>query len=346
MSIAVETAGPRAAGPDGVKLAGLAALVLALALGSLTIGPADLGLGAVLAGLTGTGDAITRTIVVELRLPRAVLAVLVGAQLGLAGAVLQGFLRNPLAEPAILGASNAAALGAVVALYFGLAGMAYLALPLMAAGSAVIAMAGLLLLARLLPQQQPYATLTLILCGLAVSSLAGALISLLLNLSPNPFAAMEISFWLLGSVENRSLRHVALALPMVAAGTALLSWNARALDALSLGEEAAQSLGFDLGAVRTRMIAGIAIGVGGAVAVSGAIGFLGLVVPHIARMLFGAQPSRLLLPSALLGAAMLVAADSLVRLLPTSNELKLGVVTALIGAPFLVHLMLRFRHRG
>ncbi|MBB4211503.1 iron complex transport system permease protein [Rhodothalassium salexigens DSM 2132] len=312
---------------------------------SLAVGPAAMGPGEALAGLVGAGDAVTNTIVAEIRLPRTLLAGLIGAQLGMAGAALQGFLRNPLAEPGLLGASNAAALGAVVALYFGLAGTVFFALPLLAAGGAVTAMLGLVLLSRLLPQQQPFATLTLVLCGIAVSSLAGALISLLLNLSPNPFAAMEISFWLLGSLEDRSLAHVALAAPAIAVGMAVLAVNGRALDALSLGEDAAATLGVDLAAVRTRLIVGIAVGVGGAVSVSGAIGFLGLVTPHLARLWFGAQPSRLLWPSALLGALILLGADMAVRVVPTNNELKLGVVTALIGAPFLIHLMIRF-HRA
>lgn len=323
----------------------LAAAIPLLAIASLSVGPIGMDPGLLLNGLLGTADDVTNTVVQDIRLPRTLLSLLIGAVLGLAGAALQGYLRNPLAEPAILGASNAAALGAVVALYYGFAGAFFLALPLFAATSALVGMAGLIALSYVLPQQQPFSTVTLILCGIAISAVAGAAISLLLNLSPNPFAAMEITFWLLGSLEDRSINHVLLALPMIAAGSLLLVWDARCLDALSLGEEAAQSLGFNLQALRARIVAGVALGIGGAVAVSGTIGFLGLVTPHIARLWFKARPSQLLLPSALIGALLLTTADIAVRLIPTPTELKLGVVTALVGAPFLVRLMLRYRHK-
>jgi len=322
--------------PIGVLLL----LIAAAAGASLAIGPTAIPLADMIPGLLGKSDPITNTIVLELRLPRLVLSLSIGAVLACAGAALQGYLRNPLAEPAILGTTNAAALGAVIALYFGAANAFPLALPLLAAAFALVAMSILLVLANVTSS-----TLTLILCGLALSSAAGALISLVLNLAPNPFAAMEIAYWLLGSLEDKSMKHVLLAVPMVLCGLALIVWDRRALDALSLGEETAASLGFDLGVIRLRLIGGTAIGVGAAVAVSGAIGFIGLVVPHLARLWIGPQPSRLLLPSALLGAAILTAADVLVRVIPSTNELKLGVITSLIGAPFLIHLMLHLRSR-
>jgi iron complex transport system permease protein len=150
---------------------------------------------------------------------------------------------------------------------------------------------------------------------------------------------MEIMTWLMGSLEDRSAIHVAIALPCVAIGAALLLWDGRALDALTLGEDGARALGVNLPAVRTRLLLGTAIGVGGAVAVSGAIGFIGLVVPHLVRPLTDRSPSAVLLPSALAGAALLTAADVFVRLIPTSTELRLGVVTAMLGVPvFLVQL--------
>ena len=316
-------------------LALLAALTLAAAIASLLFGPVDLSVGRLLAAASGQGDSIATTILFELRLPRTVLALVVGAILGLAGAALQGYLRNPLAEPSVLGTSNAAALGGVAALYFGFAQIHPAVLPLLAIGGALLSLAVLFALAG-----RSESPLTLILAGLAVGTLAVAGTSLALNLSPNPFAAMEIMTWLLGSLENRSFEHVWIALPCVAIGAAMLLWNSRALDALTLGEDAAQALGVDIRRLRLRLLVGTAIGVGGAVAVAGAIGFVGLIVPHLMRPLTDRSPSATLLPSAIGGAALLVLADIGVRIIPTTNELKLGVVTAFLGVPiFLVHLM-------
>lgn len=316
-------------------LALLAALTLTAAIASLLFGPVDLSVGRLLAAASGQGDSIATTILFELRLPRTVLALVVGAILGLAGAALQGYLRNPLAEPSVLGTSNAAALGGVAALYFGFAQIHPAALPLLAIGGALLSLAVLFALAG-----RSESPLTLILAGLAVGTLAVAGTSLALNLSPNPFAAMEIMTWLLGSLENRSFEHVWIALPCVAIGAAMLLWNSRALDALTLGEDAAQALGVDIRRLRLRLLVGTAIGVGGAVAVAGAIGFVGLIVPHLMRPLTDRSPSATLLPSAIGGAALLVLADIGVRIIPTTNELKLGVVTAFLGVPiFLVHLM-------
>ncbi|WP_374942475.1 FecCD family ABC transporter permease [Sphingomonas sp.] len=322
-----------------ILLASLTALALLAAILSLAIGAVPLAPARVVAALTGTGDPIARIIVLDLRLPRAILGLAVGAMLGMTGAALQGFLRNPLAEPSVLGASNGAALGAVVALYFGFAALHPVALPAMAVAGALLA---LLLLVGLAGRGA--GSLSLILAGIAVGTLSGAGIALALNLSPNPFAAMEIMTWLMGSLEDRSMAHVALALPCIATGLALLAWDARALDALTLGEDAARSMGFDLGRLRVRLLIGTAIGVGGAVAVSGAIGFVGLIVPHLVRPLTDRSPSAVLLPSAIGGAALLTLADVAVRLVPTSSELRLGVVTALLGVPvFLVQLR---RERG
>jgi iron complex transport system permease protein len=319
-----------------ILIAALAAAALLLAVGSLLTGPTRFGSGEIAAILAGGGDPVLRAVLLELRLPRALLGLLVGGMLGLGGAVLQGYLRNPLAEPSVLGTSNVAALGAVIALYFGLAQAHPLALPLLAVAGALLGLAPLLLLAG-----RAESPLSLILAGIAVGTLGGAGISLALNLAPNPFAAMEIMSWLMGSLEDRSFEHFWLALPCIAIGAALLLWNARALDALTLGEDAARTLGVDLRALRWRLLAGVAIGVGGAVAVSGAIGFVGLIVPHLLRPLTDRSPSALLLPSALGGAALLSAADIAVRLIPTADsELRLGVLTSLLGVPvFLYHLV-------
>ena len=325
----------RAVPPRWVLLAALAVLVLVAAIASLRVGAVDLSIERLLAAAAGHGDRVARIILFDLRMPRTLLALAVGAILGLAGAALQGYLRNPLAEPSVLGTSNAAALGAVAALYFGLSELHPAILPLLAIGGAVASLLVLFLLAG-----RSESPLTLILAGIAVATLAGAGISLSLNLSPNPFAAMEIMTWLLGSLENRSFAHVSIALPCIALGALLLLWDGRALDALTLGEDGAQALGVDLKRTRLRLLLGTAIGVGGAVAVSGAIGFVGLIVPHLVRPLTDRSPSAILLPSALGGAALLTLADIGVRIIPSTNELKLGVVTAFLGVPvFLVHLM-------
>ena len=313
--------------PRWSLIGALLLLTLVAAVGSLLFGAVDLSVARLLAAAGGDGDRVASIILFDLRLPRTLLALAVGAMLGLAGAALQGYLRNPLAEPSVLGTSNAAALGGVAAIYFGLAEIHALVLPLLATGGALVSLALLFVLAG-----RAESPLTLILAGIAVGTLAVAGTSLALNLSPNPFAAMEIMTWLLGSLENRSFDHVWIALPCIAIGGAMLLWNGRALDALTLGEDAAQALGTDLRRTRLRLLIGTAV--------TGAIGFVGLIVPHLIRPLTDRSPSAILLPSAIGGAALLTLADLGVRIIPTTNELKLGVVTAFLGVPvFLLHLM-------
>jgi len=311
-------------------------LVLLLALlfsGSLLLGPATPAL-AFLEGLLADPDGPLWLILVEIRLPRALLGAMTGASLGLAGAALQGYLRNPLAEPGIVGVSASAAFGAVLAFYSGLATLLPLAMP-------VSGILGALLGVLLVQALAGTATLGLILAGVAVSSFASALTSLALNLSPNPFAATEITFWLMGSLADRSLDHVWLALPFTVAGWLCLLTTGPALDALSLDEDAAASLGFDLARLRRVLLAGVALAVGAATAVTGVVGFVGLVVPHLLRPLVGHRPARLLPLSALGGACLMLGSDLLVRLVTPGQELKLGVVTALIGTPFFFFLVLR-----
>lgn len=318
----------------------LAVLLACAVAASFALGPVTLSPQRMMAALTGRGDPVAAAIMLDLRLPRLVTGVLVGAMLALGGAVLQGYLRNPLAEPSVLGASNGAALGAVIAIYFGLSEWHAVTLPLMAIAGGLLALMLLFLLGG-----KAGTPLTLILAGIAVSTLASAGISLALNLSPNPFAAMEIMTWLLGSLENRTAEHVWIALPCIAIGALLLLGSGRTLDALSLGEDAARSLGINLARARLPILLGLAIGVGGAVAVSGSIGFVGLIVPHLIRPFTDRSPSALLVPSIIAGALLLTLADTAVRLIPTQAELKLGVVTAFLGVPvFLVHLM-RERHQ-
>lgn len=319
-------------------LVALGLAVAALFMASLLIGPAGLGLRESLAALlTGRGEAVV-LVMREIRLPRAVLGLAVGAVLGLSGAAMQGFLRNPLAEPGLIGVSASAALGAVLALQTGLAAAFALALPLAALAGAGVSVVLILALAG--PRG---GALTLILAGIAISALAGAASSLVLNLSPNPFAAMEIVYWMMGSLADRSMLHVTLALPFMVAGSVLLLTTGRALDALTLGEDAAAALGVRLDRLRLVLVLGTAAAVGAAVAVAGAVGFVGLVVPHLLRPFVGARPSALLPASALGGAAMVLAADIAVRVVAPDSDLKLGVLTALVGAPFFLHLIWRMR---
>jgi iron complex transport system permease protein len=284
------------------------------------------------------GSDLAPTIFTELRLPRAILGLLVGGSLGLCGAALQGLLRNPLAEPGILGASSGAAFGAVIVFYFGFATQQSLALP----AGAVFGSLGALGLLYLLAGRRAD-LLTVVLTGIAINALAAALTSLALNFAPSPYAALEILFWMLGSVADRSLPQVAIAVPLMVPGWILVTLAARGLDALTLGEETARSLGFDPVRTRTLVIAGTALAVGAGVAVSGVVGFIGLVVPHLLRPWVGQLPSQLMLPSFLAGAILTLLADTAIRLMPAGPELKLGVVTALLGAPFFLHLILRLR---
>ncbi|WP_154384488.1 iron ABC transporter permease [Aminobacter sp. MDW-2] len=321
-------------------LAVLAILATILFLLSLTVGPAGLGFGDSIAALFSDKAGAIELIMREIRLPRALLGLMVGATLGLSGAALQGYLRNPLAEPGLIGVSASASLGAVIAIYSGLTIVFPLALPLAALAAAVLAVVVVQALAGLRGS-----TLTIILAGVAVSSFAGAMTSLALNLSPNPFAALEIMFWMLGSLTDRSMTHVWLALPFMLVGWAMLAALGRALDALTLGNETAASMGIDMRRVQLLAVFGTAASVGAATAVSGAIGFVGLVIPHMLRPLVGARPSWLLPASALGGACMLLAADILVRLVAPGRDLKLGVLTAIVGAPFFLWLVYRTRRK-
>jgi iron complex transport system permease protein len=306
-----------------------AALLVAFA-ASLLVGPQGIGLP--------TGSDAARLVLLEIRLPRAILGLMIGGLLGLSGAVLQGYLRNPLAEPGLIGVSGGAALGAVIAIHSGAAGAFSLALPIGGLAGAALSTITVLLLAGELA-----GPITLILAGVAVSSLTTALTSLALNLAPNPFAASEMLYWLMGSLTDRSLVHVWLASPLMIAGAVILILTGRDLNALTLGEDAAQNLGVSLSSLRNRVVAGTALGVGAATAVAGAIGFVGLVVPHMLRPFLGHEPGKLLLPSFLGGGAIVLAADVLLRVLSPAGDLRLGVVTALLGAPFFLWLVLKTR---
>jgi iron complex transport system permease protein len=317
--------------------AGLVLLLATLALASLTIGPAPLGPWQAARALL-LDDGAASVIVREIRLPRTLLAILIGWVFGLSGAALQGLLRNPLADPAVFGAPQAAALGAVLVLYYGFVGALSWALPLAAIGGALLSTIVVVAVAG-----RSATIVVLVLAGLAVGTVAGAATSLAISLSPNPFAVTEIVFWLLGSLEDRSTVHVLLASPFIALASVLLIAAAPALRALALGEETAASLGVEVSRLRVMVVVAAAIGTGASVAVAGAIGFVGLVAPHLVRPLVGHDPARALVPAGLAGAVLLLAADCAVRLVPSDVEVKIGVLTALLGVPFFLWIIARRR---
>ncbi len=284
-------------------------------------------------------DPSAAWIITELRLPRAVLGLGIGATLGLSGAVLQGYLRNPLADPSLVGISSCGALGAVSAIALEIAAAPF-ALFACALGGAMGAVALLLVLSRI--DGRP---VSFILGGMVLSSLAGSLVALIISLAPNPFAVAEILSWLMGALTDRGWDDVTCSLPLMLAGCALLALTARPLDALSLGAETAQTLGTDMPRLQWLIILGLGLGVGASVAVSGVVGFVGLIAPHVMRRFAGERPSALLLPSALGGAALVLAADTLVRLSPGAGELRLGVAMAVIGGPFFLVLLVRGREK-
>jgi iron complex transport system permease protein len=314
----------------------LGTILLLLTGASLCVGTVNLSPGQVLHALLASESDPLRTILWELRVPRALLGLLVGAALGLTGAAMQGYTRNPLADSGLLGISGGAALGAVITFYSGWSTSFPLALPLGALCGAALAMALVALLAR-----QGTGLYTLILAGVAVSSITAALTSLALNLSPNPYANMEILFWLMGSLTDRSWDHVHFCWPFHLLGMICLLLLTRPLQALSLGEETAQSLGISPMQTRWLLIAGGSLLVGPATAVAGGIGFVGLLVPHLLRPWVQHDPGHLLGVSAWGGAILLLSADIALRLFPMDQELRLGVVTALLGAPFFLLLVLR-----
>jgi iron complex transport system permease protein len=305
------------------------AFLLSLAAGKVWIAPAD-----------WFANSAEGWIMAELRLPRAILGASIGAVLGLSGAVLQGYLRNPLADPAVVGISASAALGAVLAIFFGFA-----LSPITLFGFAM-AGAGIGLITLIAIAGRNGGPLGFILGGVVLATLSGALTSFVISISPNPFATSEIINWLMGALTDRSMADVAIALPFMAVGCIMLMTTGRGLDALTLGEDSAITLGVDLSRLRLAVILGVGLCVGASVAVSGVIGFVGLIVPHLLRGVVGERPSALLFPSALGGAILTLTADALVRLTPGVGEVRLGIAMALIGAPFFLWMMLRVRGRA
>lgn len=292
----------------------------------------------VVGGLLGQETTAINIIVQELRLPRILLGGICGAVLGYAGALLQGLLRNPLADPGVIGVSASASLGAVIAIYFSLSVYSPFAIPVAAIFSALLATAILAVVAS-----RDTSILTLILAGVGISSIAAAGISLVMNFAPQPMTLQEMILWMMGSLENRGFNDLYLSLPFVAMGAVLVAGVGSSLNALGLGEETAQSLGVNLKHLRLRIIAGVALAVGAMVAVSGTIGFVGLVVPHFVRTMVGHEPKHTLMPSALMGAILVMIADILTRLPVGQGQLRIGVVMGIIGAPMFLYVVLKTR---
>lgn len=303
----------------------LAALLLSLMAGKVWIWP-----------MSWAADNADGWIFLELRLPRALLGFCIGAVLGLSGAVLQGYLRNPLADPTVLGVSASAALGGVLAIFLGIN-----LVPFGLFGCAMIGAGASILL--LLAIGRGGGPIGFILGGMVLSTLAGALTAFVISIAPNPFAASEIINWLMGALTDRLMEDVLTALPFMAIGALLSLTTGRALDALTLGENGAKSLGVDLFRLQWLIVLGVGLSVGASVAVSGVVGFVGLIVPHLIRSFYGEQPSCILVPSALGGAILTLTADSLVRLIPGPGEMRLGIAMAVLGAPFFLLLLIRYR---
>ncbi len=276
-------------------------------------------------------------IIAELRMPRVVLALLIGSGLGMAGAAMQGYLRNPLADPGLFGVSATAALGAVVSIFFGLA-----ATPFVLSGFALAGAALAVLLLSIIAGQSG-SVIVFTLAGVVISSLAGALTALVISLAPTPFATGQIVNWLMGALTDRSWDEVIWAAPLIVLGMAVIASAGRALDALTLGEAAARSLGVRPVLLQAQIVVGVGLVVGASVAAAGIIGFVGLIVPHLVRPLTDRRPSAVLLPAALAGALLLLVADSAVRAAPTVSELRLGIAMSLLGAPFFLALLIKMR---
>jgi len=312
----------------------LAAVLVVIIVAAVNIGSVRVDLGRAFFGDAGNVDAL---ILWRTRLPRVLLGVVVGAALALSGAVLQALLRNPLAEPHLLGVSGGAALGGVLTLFLG-AGAAWQTFVLAPVGAFAGALAATAVVYRLglvRGHLEPY---TFLLAGVVCNAFTGALI-MAVNAFAGFFRVQGILFWLMGSLATQSYALVAASAFYVAVGGHLLLREARVFNALSLGEEAATQLGIDVARSRRLAFVVSSLLVGAAVAVSGMIGFVGLIVPHVARLLIGPD-HRLLLPaSALLGASFLVAADAVARSAAGGSEIPIGVVTALTGGPFFIYLL-------
>jgi iron complex transport system permease protein len=311
-----------------------AAIVLSLGLGAVPLGPERV--ARALALPADGAAALDRAIVVDLRLPRIILAGLVGAGLAAAGAAFQGFFRNPLADPYVVGASGGAALGATLAIAAGLritgAGLGPVSLAAFAG-----ALASVLLVYAIAQAGGMTSPMSMLLAGAALSTVLSALVTLAMTLYNR--SLHEIFGWILGGFSGRSWLHLHAIWPYLLGGCLALWLLSRPLDALAWGEETAQTLGLPLPQARVAIIGAATITTAAAVAVSGAIGFVGLIAPHVARLLVGANHQRLLPASMALGALLLIAADDVSRTAFAPGEVPVGVMTALLGGPFFLYLL-------
>jgi iron complex transport system permease protein len=318
------------------RLAILLTLAILLALvGSVSFGSVALPLHDIAQAFAGKATQEVSVIIWEIRLPRALAALVVGGALGASGAALQGLLRNPLAEPGVLGVSASASLCATIAIFWGLTALSPWVLPGAAIAGAILAT---FILAALAPRMG--SVVTLILIGVGLSAVTGALMMLLLNLAPNPFSLADMINWTMGSVANRSLVDLGFAAPFWIVGFGVLLGVRHQLVTLGFGEETAQALGVDTTRLRAWVVLGAGLMTGAGVSLAGAIGFVGLIAPHLVRPFVGHDPGRAVIPSALLGGLLLMIADVISRLIQTQQELKLGVIVAFIGAPLFVAIVM------
>lgn len=328
-----------------VGAAALGLLTLATALISLNVGPVPIPANHVLAILLSTigidVGQFTRTeqlVIEQIRMPRIVVGALVGAALGVAGTTMQGLFRNPMADPGIIGVSAGGALGAVIAIATGLTGLFFLALPAMAFAGAMCAA---FLVYGIAAVGGRFSMATLLLAGVAVNAFLGAIVSAIIVLHPDNGALREILFWLSGGLESRAWEHVRVSAPLVLGGLAVTLLMARDLNLLMLGDSEARSMGVRVGPTRVILLAAASMVTGAAVAVSGTIAFVGLVTPHVLRLILGPDHRVLLPASALGGAVFVLLADTVARSLVAPAELRVGIITAFVGAPFFIFLLIK-----
>lgn len=328
-----------------IGLPALSVLVLATGLVSLRLGPVPIKTldvaWAALSAMGIDGPSVDRTaqlVVEQIRLPRIVVGAAVGMALGLSGTAMQGLFRNPMADPGIIGVSAGGAVGAVTAIAIGLVDLFWLALPVFAFVGAALA---LLLVYGIAAVGGHISMATLLLAGVAVNAFLGAVISAIIYLIPNEGPLREILYWLAGGLDSRSWDHVWIALPPIAVGAAALALTARDLNLLALGDDEARSLGVRTGATRTALLVASALVTGSAVAVSGSIAFVGLVTPHVLRLVLGPDHRVLMPMSALGGALFVMLADMAARTVIQPAEFRVGVLTAFVGAPFFVFLLIK-----
>ena len=328
----------------------LLALVLAAALVSLSLGPVNIPASHVasimlsLLGLELADFSRTEQLVIEqIRLPRIVVGATVGMALGVAGATMQGLFRNPMADPGIIGVSAGGAVGAVVAIATGMTGLFFLALPTFAFVGAI---AATFLVYGIAAVGGRFSMATLLLAGVAVNAFLGAVVSAIIIMLPDNEALREILFWLAGGLDSRSWEHVRISAPLILGGVAVIVLMSRDLNLLMLGDDEARSMGVRVGLARPVLLAAAALATGAAVAVSGTIAFVGLVTPHVIRLVLGPDHRVLVPMSAAGGAVFVIVADTVARTVVQPAEFRVGVLTAFVGAPFFILLLIKNKRQA